>query len=59
MFQRLGNVSSPIKLKVRLPIINMVDCLNEYALHNVHLGAGQLCAGGIRGKDSCLGDSGN
>lgn len=57
VFQRDGHVlyrSSPVKLKVQLPII---DCSDAYAAYN--LGPGQLCAGGERNKDSCFGDSGN
>lgn len=58
MFKRYGDVSSSIKLKVRLPITDMTDCKNAYTAYNVHLGQGQICAGGMKAKDSCLGDSG-
>lgn len=59
VFQRFGHVHSPIKLKVQLPIIDMNDCAKVYAMYNLKLGAGQVCAGGIPNEDSCLGDSGN
>lgn len=58
MFKRYGDVSSSIKLKVRLPIVDMTDCKNAYNAYNVNLGEGQVCAGGMKAKDSCLGDSG-
>lgn len=58
VFKRYGDVSSSIKLKVRLPITDMTDCKNAYTAYNVNLGQGQVCAGGMKAKDSCLGDSG-
>lgn len=58
VFKRYGDVSSSIKLKVRLPIASMTNCMNAYSLYNLNLGAGQVCAGGVKAKDSCLGDSG-
>lgn len=58
VFKRYGDVSSSIKLKVRLPIADMRDCKNAYNAYNINLGEGQVCAGGMKAKDSCLGDSG-
>lgn len=58
VFKRYGDVSSSIKLKVRLPIADMNSCIAAYSLYNLSLGSGQVCAGGIKAKDSCLGDSG-
>ncbi|XP_031631269.1 phenoloxidase-activating factor 1 isoform X2 [Contarinia nasturtii] len=58
VFKRYGDVSSSIKLKVRLPITDMYDCINTYKSYNINIGPGQVCAGGMRAKDSCLGDSG-
>lgn len=58
MFKRYGDVSSSIKLKVRLPIMDRSDCSNVYRAYNLRIGQGQVCAGGMRAKDSCLGDSG-
>lgn len=43
---------------MRLPIIDRTDCINVYKTYNLKLGQGQICAGGVKAKDSCLGDSG-
>lgn len=59
VFKRYGDVASSIKLKVRLPIVDTNDCINAYRGHNISIGSGQICAGGLHAKDSCLGDSGN
>lgn len=56
---KYGIILSPIKLKVRLPIVSMESCSNVYRSHNVNLGSSQVCAGGLRGRDACLGDSGS
>lgn len=56
--ERFGLILSPIKLKVRLPIVESERCLTAYRPHNLQLGTGQVCAGGTRGHDSCMGDSG-
>lgn len=49
---------SNVKLKVRLPLVENEDCGRTYRNAGLELGAGQICAGGQRGKDSCRGDSG-
>lgn len=46
-------------MKVRLPITDSCDCINAYRAYNLNIGPGQLCAGGVKSKDSCLGDSGS
>ncbi|XP_055634923.1 CLIP domain-containing serine protease B4-like [Toxorhynchites rutilus septentrionalis] len=46
------------KLKVTLPGQNMTKCVSAFARANVTFTNNQLCVGGIRGKDSCRGDSG-
>ena len=50
--------SSPVKLKVRLPIVSNSQCSNTFRRAGVSLSNSQLCAGGERNKDSCNGDSG-
>ncbi|KAK5647654.1 hypothetical protein RI129_002546 [Pyrocoelia pectoralis] len=49
---------SKTKLKLQVPVKSMDDCAPVYNSRNVNLGVGQLCAGGVEGKDSCRGDSG-
>ncbi|XP_066245747.1 serine protease easter-like [Euwallacea similis] len=49
---------SNIKLKLEVPVNTHETCSNTYSQANVRLGAGQLCAGGKKGRDSCRGDSG-
>lgn len=53
-----GIILSPIKLKVKLPIVEINTCTNVYRSLDVELGNGQVCAGGTRGQDACMGDSG-
>ncbi|KAK5649787.1 hypothetical protein RI129_000816 [Pyrocoelia pectoralis] len=50
--------SSPVKLKVKLPIVSNSQCSNTFRRAGVQLSNSQLCAGGERNKDSCNGDSG-
>lgn len=57
-FQRHGYITSSVKLKLRLPIVPENKCQDDYSLTKIRLGAGQLCAGGIKGQDSCSADSG-
>lgn len=49
---------SNFKLKVKVPYVATDRCNTVYSRHSVTLGAGQLCAGGTKGSDSCRGDSG-
>ena len=42
-----------------LPGVNLNECsLNYQSVNNIKLTSSQLCAGGVKGKDSCQGDSG-
>ncbi|XP_046972543.1 phenoloxidase-activating enzyme-like [Vanessa cardui] len=49
---------SNVKLHVELPYISTEDCQPSYEVRKVQLWNGQMCAGGVEGKDSCKGDSG-
>lgn len=49
---------SNFKLKVKVPGVSNDRCNSVYSRHSVTLGSGQLCAGGVKGSDSCRGDSG-
>jgi len=49
---------SNFKLKVSVPGVSKEKCNTKYSQYRLTLGAGQLCAGGINGSDSCRGDSG-
>jgi len=50
---------SNLKLKVDVPVKSDSECISKYLRGaNVQLIANQLCAGGVKGKDSCTGDSG-
>lgn len=49
---------SNFKLKVKVPGVSTDKCNSVYSRHSVTLGSGQLCAGGVKGSDSCRGDSG-
>ncbi|XP_055636345.1 CLIP domain-containing serine protease B4-like [Toxorhynchites rutilus septentrionalis] len=49
---------SSIKLKVSLEISDPVRCAKAYVPSHIILRDTQLCAGGLRGKDTCSGDSG-
>ncbi|KAF5298249.1 hypothetical protein FQR65_LT09760 [Abscondita terminalis] len=50
--------NSPIKLKVKVPIVASNQCANTFRRAGVTVSSKQLCAGGERNKDSCNGDSG-
>jgi hypothetical protein len=50
--------ASNVKLQVWLPVISNEDCGRIYQQKRQNIGDGQLCAGGVEGKDSCTGDSG-
>lgn len=49
---------SNIKLKALVDVVNLEKCNEVYTGHNVVLEPTQLCAGGVKGIDSCSGDSG-
>lgn len=50
-------VQSPIKLKVTLPYVDKKNCTKKYAEGNVKLSPSQICAGGVKAKDSCSGNA--
>ncbi|CAH2098442.1 unnamed protein product [Euphydryas editha] len=52
--------SSNVKLHVEVPYVKLEDCQPSYDVpgRKVKLWKGQICAGGVKGKDSCKGDSG-
>lgn len=50
--------ASNVKLQVWLPVVSNEDCGRVYREKRLDIGDGQLCAGGVEGKDSCTGDSG-
>ncbi|CAD7085331.1 unnamed protein product [Hermetia illucens] len=52
------NMASPIKLKLRVPIVDRGNCSQILQPYGVKLGPKQICAGGETSKDTCLGDSG-
>ncbi|XP_050356534.1 phenoloxidase-activating enzyme-like isoform X1 [Nymphalis io] len=51
---------SNIKLHVAIPYKPLNVCQRAYEVqgHRLKLWKGQICAGGVKGKDSCKGDSG-
>ncbi|NP_001155077.1 serine protease 16 precursor [Nasonia vitripennis] len=49
---------SDVKLKVNVPLVDKQACGSRYSNAGVSLGEGQICAGGVKGRDSCRGDSG-
>ncbi|KAF0308197.1 Melanization protease 1 [Amphibalanus amphitrite] len=50
--------SSDVMLKVKLPVVPQEECAEVIGERGRTVGGGQLCAGGVRGQDSCVGDSG-
>lgn len=50
--------ASNVKLKVELEIQDLQSCANTYRPSGVTLRDTQFCAGGVRGQDTCSGDSG-
>uniref|UniRef100_A0A182FSI6 Uncharacterized protein n=1 Tax=Anopheles albimanus TaxID=7167 RepID=A0A182FSI6_ANOAL len=50
--------ASDKKLKVELNIKSQEDCAPIFARGGILLKPSQICAGGVRGKDTCSGDSG-
>lgn len=58
--KQLGNNAlSPIKLKLVLPYVDSTTCKKIFRPQQLDIGPGQLCAGGVRAKDTCGGDSGS
>ncbi|XP_055586939.1 serine protease easter-like [Uranotaenia lowii] len=49
---------SSVKQKVGVDGVDLGNCNEVYKKEQVTLQDGQLCAGGVTGKDSCQGDSG-
>lgn len=49
---------SPVKQKLRIPVVELQTCTDVYGKYGVTLNDKMLCAGGEKGKDSCKGDSG-
>ncbi|XP_026832533.1 spaetzle-processing enzyme-like [Drosophila erecta] len=49
---------SPTKLKVTVNVLNRTICQEKYSSFKVKLSDTQLCAGGMKGIDTCDGDSG-
>ncbi|XP_053669190.1 CLIP domain-containing serine protease B4-like [Anopheles marshallii] len=52
------DTENEVKLMVELNITNLQECARIYQEQGVTLKTTQMCAGGVRGKDSCSGDSG-
>ncbi|CAH0558761.1 unnamed protein product [Brassicogethes aeneus] len=50
--------SSSSKLKVEVPVVDNRNCARKFSAYNLQIQESQLCAGGVKLKDSCKGDSG-
>ncbi|KYB29267.1 Serine protease easter-like Protein [Tribolium castaneum] len=50
--------SSVIKKKTAIPPYSWTLCSQKYQSVNVNITKKQICAGGVKGKDTCQGDSG-
>ncbi|XP_050079401.1 CLIP domain-containing serine protease B4-like [Anopheles maculipalpis] len=50
--------ASEKKLKVAMNVTSLQDCAPAYRRGGILLKATHMCAGGVRGKDTCSGDSG-
>lgn len=50
---------SATKQQVELPVFNQRECRNKFKELGISLTNDQLCAGGVWGRDTCDGDSGN
>lgn len=51
--------SSPVKMKVILPLVDRESCRNAYREQNFVPSNAHLCAGGRELRDTCAGDSGS
>ncbi|XP_068082095.1 CLIP domain-containing serine protease B4 [Anabrus simplex] len=56
-FTEKGRTSSSVQLKVNVPVVPLAKCSVIYQ-KITEIVPSQLCAGGVKGKDSCNGDSG-
>lgn len=56
--QTESSSSSPVKLKIKLPIVSLNSCRNAFRQYRLSPDESQICAGGERDRDSCKGDSG-
>ncbi|KAF2881991.1 hypothetical protein ILUMI_24172 [Ignelater luminosus] len=52
------NHKSDVKLKVEVPVVANRDCSRSYLRHQISTRKEHLCAGGVKGENSCNGDSG-
>jgi len=50
---------SSVKQKVDLPHVDQSTCATKYTTLGINIDPSQVCAGGVYGKDTCDGDSGN
>lgn len=50
---------SSTKQRIYLPLYDQEQCIQQYQEIEVAVGDTQFCAGGIKGQDTCEGDSGN
>ncbi|EAT48927.1 AAEL000037-PA [Aedes aegypti] len=50
--------ASTVKLKVQLEVKDFRECAGSYQRAGINLLDTQLCAGGVKGQDTCSGDSG-
>ncbi|KAF5271713.1 hypothetical protein FQA39_LY08036 [Lamprigera yunnana] len=49
---------SNVKLKLDLPVVSNQKCSMVYRSESVTISDSHLCAGGLKGRDACKGDSG-
>ncbi|KAF5271716.1 hypothetical protein FQA39_LY08039 [Lamprigera yunnana] len=49
---------SNVKLKLDVPVVSNQNCSIVYRSESVTISDSHLCAGGLKGRDSCKGDSG-
>lgn len=50
--------ASNLKLKLNVDGVTNAKCQDIYGSQNLEIVGSQVCAGGLKGKDSCRGDSG-